>query len=69
MDPTATIAQYLTTPKRHTSIRMELLANLRRWYYIKGFHPMVEDVRLELIKTGKPTPNGWSDDARTLGAR
>lgn len=69
MDPAATIARYLTTPKSHTVIRRELCAGLREWYSMKGFHPMLEDVRAVLVKSAGTMPNGWADDARSLGAR
>ena len=69
MDPAAAIAKYLATPKRNTAERLTLAADIRRWFYAGGFHPMLEEVRDLLTPMVSEMPAGWADDARSLGAR
>jgi hypothetical protein len=69
MDPAACIAHYLTLPRTYTLVRGSLVQDIRAWYARGGFHPMVEDIKTILDRRGKSLPNGWADDARTLGAR
>lgn len=72
MDPAATIATYLATSKADTSTRHHLAQEVRAWYRTGGFHPMVEEVRdllSRMVGGDDLLPNGWADDARTLGAR
>jgi hypothetical protein len=70
MDPAQAIADYLITPKRHTRIRRDLLDAVKGWYQCGGFHPSLESIRHILQRMqGDILPNGWADDARTLGAR
>ena len=69
MDPIELATQYCLIPKRHTRIRAEIRKTLNEWRHRGGFIPIIDDVGINMDRTGATRPPGWAHDARDLGLK